>query len=71
MTNLNTFITNPHSDDYATEHEEMLGTFANEPANEDNLTAEQEHDILFGYAEERHRNDPCVPSAMNREGLDH
>ncbi len=25
-----------------------------------NLTPEQEFDILFGYAEERHRNDPCA-----------
>jgi hypothetical protein len=27
---------------------------------EDNLTPEQAFDILFGYAEERHRNDPCA-----------
>jgi hypothetical protein len=27
---------------------------------EDNLTNEQAFDILFGYAEERHRNDPCA-----------
>jgi hypothetical protein len=33
----------------------VYGTWAGEPANEDNLTPEQEFDILFGYAEERHR----------------
>ena len=27
---------------------------------DDNLTPEQAFDILFGYAEERHRNDPCA-----------
>ena len=30
---------------------------------EDNLTPEQAFDILFGYAEERHRNDPCAHPA--------
>lgn len=30
---------------------------------EDNLTNEQAFDILFGYAEERHRNDPCATPA--------
>ena len=43
--------------------EEIHGTFCSEPANEDNLTPEQEFDILFGYAEERHRNDPCAHPA--------
>jgi hypothetical protein len=33
----------------------VYGTWAGEPANEDNLTPEQEFDMLFGYAEERHR----------------
>ena len=33
----------------------VYGTWAGEPANEDNLTPEQELDMLFGYAEERHR----------------
>jgi hypothetical protein len=33
----------------------VYGAWAGEPANEDNLTPEQEFDILFGYAEERHR----------------
>jgi hypothetical protein len=54
------YNTQPQSDEYATEHEEVRGTFAAEPANEDNLTPAQEFDILFGYAEERHRNDPCA-----------
>ena len=54
------FNTQPQSDEYATEHEEVRGTFAAEPANEDNLTPEQAFDILFGYAEERHSNDPCA-----------
>jgi hypothetical protein len=30
---------------------------------DDNLTPEQAFDILFGYAEERHRNDPCARPA--------
>jgi hypothetical protein len=38
----------------------VYGTWAGEPANEDNwddmgMTPEQQFDILFGYAEERHR----------------
>lgn len=58
--------------------EEVYGTFKGEPASEDgwpaewhegaaigegSLTPEQEFDILFGYAEERHRNDPCAHPA--------
>jgi hypothetical protein len=27
---------------------------------DDWITPEQAFDILFGYAEERHRNDPCA-----------
>lgn len=54
------FNTQPQSDEMASEYEAMRGTFAGEPANEDNLTPEEEFDILFGYAEERHRNDPCA-----------
>ena len=27
---------------------------------DDNLTPQEAFDILFGYAEERHRNDPCA-----------
>ena len=57
------YNTQPQSDEYATEHEEVRGTFAAEPANEDNLTPAQEFDILFGYAEERHNNDPCARPA--------
>ena len=30
---------------------------------DDNLTPEEAFDILFGYAEERHRNDPCARPA--------
>jgi hypothetical protein len=63
MKDIDTYTTNAHSDDYATEHEEVRGTFAAEPANEDNLTPAQEFDILFGYAEERHNNDPCARPA--------
>jgi hypothetical protein len=33
----------------------VYGTWVGEPANEDNLTPQQEFDILFGYTEERHR----------------
>lgn len=58
----NQFNTQPQSDEYATEHEDVRGTFAVEPANEDNLTPAQEFDILFGYAEERHNGDPCAHS---------
>jgi len=60
-----TYLTHPQSDEFASEHEERatLNTFTAEPANEDNLTPAQEFDILFGYAEERHRNDPCAHPA--------
>jgi len=27
---------------------------------DETITPEQAFDILFGYAEERHRNDPCA-----------
>ena len=48
--------------------EEAYGTFKGEPASEDGwndngLTPAEEFDILFGYAEERHRNDPCARPA--------
>ena len=56
--------------------EEAYGTFKGEPASEDgwptewrfdmppmDLTPAEEFDILFGYAEERHRNDPCAHPA--------
>ena len=32
---------------------------------EDELTPAEAFDILFGYAEERHRNDPCAHPAPN------
>jgi hypothetical protein len=69
MKDIDTYITNAHSDDYATEHDERnaLRTFAAEPANEDNLTPAQEFDILFGYAEERHNGDPCAHPAPEPE----
>lgn len=31
--------------------------------SEDELTPAEAFDILFGYAEERHRNDPCARPA--------
>jgi hypothetical protein len=64
------YNTQPQSDEYATEHEEVRGTFAAEPANEDNLTPAQEFDILFGYAEERHNGDPCARLAPEPEPYD-
>lgn len=61
------YNTQLQSDEYATEHEEMRGTFAAEPAVEPepdfDMTPEESFDILFGYAEERHRNDPCAKPA--------
>ncbi len=57
------FDTQPQVEEqYDSMQEESLremGTFASEPANEDGwddmgMTSQQQFDILFGYAEERH-----------------
>ncbi len=70
------YNTQPQSDEYATEREEVRGTFAAEPAVEQEphplgITPEQEFDILFGYAEERHNNDPCArPAPQPYDGFE-
>lgn len=60
--------------------EEAYGTFKAEPASEDgwptewrfdmpeddSISPEEAFDILFGYAEERHRNDPCARPAPKK-----
>lgn len=61
--------------------EEAYGTFKGEPASEDgwpkewrfdmpeddSISPEEAFDMLFGYAEERHRNDPCARPAPKKK----
>lgn len=71
-----------HYDSQQEENLREMGTAYAEPASEDawpnewrfdmpqddDISPEQAFDILFGYAEERHRNDPCArPAPTSRE----